>query len=254
MSTSHPPFDDSYVASRRRASEDQSTPTAGFDAYRQGVELTLSKHYALGMLKIHSGYTGQDGNHMAPQFVYGQTQKVLLDEQYHRDVVPATLVNYFERSESTANIMIDTGTDLDVDVNLYDGVIEPFDIRAVVARKVTSRRYGRKLCAALGEGNVVDRQSSDVFVERVKLSDVTYGNSAMVDNVNNFGGGAIIAVSISVNTRVKGPFVENYAPKGVMTSSNMEIEMFRVLSAMRPGTENMIADGYSQLGASGFVY
>lgn len=248
------PFNDSYVKSRRRASSDQNTSTGGFDAHRQGVELTLAKHYTLGMVTVHSGYSGQDGNHEAPQFVYGQTQKTLLDERYHRDVVPSTLTNFFYRTPSSSDIIIDSGTDLDVDVRNFDGVIEPFDIRDIVALKPVPMQYGRKMWAALGEGNVADRRGSDVIVHIVKKTDAKAGSFAMVDSSDHFGDILTTAESITTDNRVRAPFTENYPKKGIVTSLNMEVDVTAALSAMSPGTENLLPEGYTQPGASGFDY
>ena len=73
------PFDDSQQKDRRRSVRNQQTNTSEFDQYRQGTELTLTKHYAQGMVKIHAGFNGQSGDHTVPQMVYGQSQKPLLD-------------------------------------------------------------------------------------------------------------------------------------------------------------------------------
>lgn len=248
------PFDDSYVRSRRRNVVNQHTTTAGFDAHRQGVELTLSRHYTLGMVTVHAGYNGQDGDHSAPQMVYGQSQKVLLDERYHRDVVPSTLENYFDRTESSADAILDNGTDLDVDARIFDGVMEPFDIRDVVSLKPASERYGRKLWAALGEGNVAERRGSDVVQQIVKDADAHVGSFAMVDGSDHFGGILTSAESLTTDNRGRAPFTENYPKKGILTSSDMESDLVSALSNMSPGTENMLPEGYSQPGASGFDF
>jgi len=79
MARSIKPFDDSQEKDRRRSSTNSSTDTSPVDAFRQGVELTRTVHYANGIVKIHSGYNGQSGNHEVPQFVLGQ------DRPSHRD-------------------------------------------------------------------------------------------------------------------------------------------------------------------------
>lgn len=89
------PFDDSQQKDRRRASEDQSSNTGTTDAYRQGVELTNSKHYAQGMCKIHSGYNEQSGNHEVPQFVLGQGRARLRDENSYLEGVKLNPLDRF---------------------------------------------------------------------------------------------------------------------------------------------------------------
>ncbi len=140
------------------------------------------------------------------------------------------------------------------DAASWDGAVEPLQIRDAATRRVHPNDITHKFWAALGEGNVAGRRGSDVFVFVTKDSDVSYGDFPMVDNSDYFGDVKMVAESISVDGRVHGPFVENYVKKGVATSSNMEDDMLVSLNDMNPGTENMVAFGYSQLGASGFDY
>lgn len=245
------PFDDSYVASRARANVDQSTPTAGFDPFRQGVELTQAKHYTLGIVKIHGG-NGQTGDHTAPQFIYGQSQKASSGDAYYKDLVPTSLVDFFERTATTVSQVIDPGTDLDVDKYLYDGVIEPFDIRSVVARKPERLRPGHKICGALEEGNVIDRRSSEQHQQVAKASDVSVGAAPMRDVANSFGDVSVTAESISSDSRRVGPFNEDFPPKGTATSTLMQADMTLAVTSMAPGTVNALPQGYVRLGSAGF--
>lgn len=254
MSIRHAPFDDSYTRSRQRGTVNQSTFTTDFDAYRQGVELTLPKHYTQGMVKIRSAYSETEGDHSATQFVYGQTQTVLLDELYHRDILPTYPKDHASQNTSLVPVVVDKGVDLDVSTTNFDGVIEPLEIRDVVARKELANRYDRKLWATLGEGNVLDRQGSDVHVTIVKDSDAHFGSFPIVDTTDNFGNLKVMPASISTDNRKRGPFNENYRKKGAVTSSSMGSDMIAGIEAMGPGTENMIPTGYTQLGATGTVY
>ncbi len=135
-----------------------------------------------------------------------------------------------------------------------DGSVEPFEIRDVATRRTHTKDVARKLWAALGEGNVADRRGSDVFVLIVKNTDIHVGGFPMIDNSDNFGDVKTCVESLSLDLRVNGPFIENYAKKGVMSSLSMESDMITALTGMNPGTENMMAAGYSQLGSTGFDY
>jgi len=252
MSIDNTPFDDSFVKSSARSTVDQSSPTAGYDAYRQGVELTLTRHYVQGIVKIHAGYHGENGDHTVPQLSFGQSQVVTSNEPYFRDVVPSTLVGFFDRSSSTVSLPLDRTTDLDVATDLFDGVVEPFDIRDVVALKDEKIRYGHKVWAVLDEGNVANRRSSDVFVYIVKDTDIRVGSFPMVDSSDHMSDINTAAESISVDSRVCGPFIEDYSVKGVMLSFSMDDDMITALNSMKPGTDNLV--GYTQLGTTGFDY
>lgn len=248
------PFDDSQQKDRRRATHNARTSTSELDQFRQGVELTQTKHYAQGMVKIHAGFNGQTGVHTVPTFVYGQTQKVFLDETYHCDVLPTSPATYVNESVSLTDYVVDKGTDLDVHVDIFDGVIEPFHIRDVVALRREFKGIERKVCAALGEGNVKDRDSSDVYVEVVRFDDLYVGSAAMRDNVDTTGGLVTVVESGSTSTRRASPFKENYPPKGVIMSAKMERDLVGALSRMSPATENYVPDDYVQLGSTGFGY
>lgn len=248
------PFDDSQQKDRRRASENQSTSTSVLDAHRQGVELTHTKHYAQGMVKIHAGYNGHTGDHTIPQFMYGQTQKSFTDDVFYRDVIPVEPAVYIDESASLTEYIVDKGTDLDVSVDIFDGVMEPFHIRDVVALRRNFKAYEHKLCASLGEGNVKNREGSDVFFSIVKYIDKSVGAFAMVDVVDTIASLVIVVDGDSVDSRERGPFIEDYAKKGMISSTRMESDIQAALSAMEPGTENMLPDQYVQLGSTGFTY
>jgi len=96
------PFDDSQEKDRRRSSTNSSTDTSPVDAFRQGVELTRTVHYANGIAKIHSGYNGQSGNHEVPQFVLGQDRPSHRDENSFLEGIRLDPLTRFEDGYSTA--------------------------------------------------------------------------------------------------------------------------------------------------------
>lgn len=252
MAILNPPFDDSQQRPRACSTSNQSTDARPFDAYRQGVELTLRRHYGLGVAKIHSGYTEQDGAHTAPQTTFGQSQKApLTDERYHRDVVATNPAAYAARTSSAVAVVVDAGT-LDVDVRLFDGVLEPLDIRDAAARKAPSKRPGHQVCGALEEGNVRTRDRSDVFASKAKFRDVSVGSSPMVDNVNGMGDMPTPGASLSVDARLRGPFKEDQPARGVITSPTIGDDMLAALSSMSPSTVNVLPNDFVQLGSNGF--
>jgi len=248
------PFDDSQQKDRRRAARNPSTLTNDLDQYRQGVELTQTKHYAQGMVKIHSGFNGQTGVHTVPQFVYGQTQKTFTDELYYRDVMPTSPQTHVTGSTTPTHYLVDQGNDQDVDVNIFDGVIEPFHIRDVVALRREFKAYEHKTWAALGEGNVRDREGSDIFTYIVKNREKYVGSFPLVDTVDTTGTLVTVVESESVNTRKRGPFIENYQKKGTFASTRMENDLKTAVSNMTPGTDNILPDEYVQLGTTGFDF
>jgi hypothetical protein len=136
----------------------------------------------------------------------------------------------------------------------WDGAIEPLQIRDVVSRRVHRLNIDHKLWGALGEGNVHDREGSDVVVHIVKHTEKTIGSHAMLDNVDTYGSLVAVVESGSSDTRTRGPFVEDYTKKGTISSTKMESDLAAAVAAMEPGTENLIPDSYVQLGSTGFFY
>lgn len=92
------PFDDSQQKDHRRATENQHTNTAQLDPHRQGVELTLSKYYALGMVKIHLGDRGQSGDHQVTHMTLGQGRPRLRDELSFQESVKLNPLDRFENT------------------------------------------------------------------------------------------------------------------------------------------------------------
>jgi len=136
----------------------------------------------------------------------------------------------------------------------WDGAVEPLQIRDVATRRVHRLNIDHKFWGALGEGNVKDREGSDVFVSIVKHKETQVGDFALVDTVDTTGTLVTVVDSESVNTRKRGPFVEDYSKKGTFTSTKMESDMQTALSSMEPGTQNLLPDEYVQLGSTGFDY
>ena len=90
------PFDDSLQKDRRRSTKNSSTDTSSIDAYRQGIELTMPKHFANGIAKIHDGYNDQSGEHGVPQLVYGQDRPILRDDNSFLDMSKFDPLSRFE--------------------------------------------------------------------------------------------------------------------------------------------------------------
>ena len=136
----------------------------------------------------------------------------------------------------------------------WDGAIEPLQIRDIVSRRVHRLNVDHKLWGALGEGNIVSREGTDVFVHIVKFDERNVGSFPMLDNVDTYGSLVAVVESGSIDDRTRGPFVEDYPKKGTIASIKMESDMSAAVAAMDPGTENMLPDEFVQLGSTGFTY
>ncbi len=254
MSILHGPFNDTQQPSIYRRVVNQSTDTTPFDAFRQGVELTHHKHYALGMLKIHAGFQETAGSHTVPTLVYGQTQLTLLDELYHRDVVPLEPKDYVGLVLPSGSVVFNGSVDLDVDPSVTDGVIEALDIRRVVSLRQNPRDSEHRLCGATTDGNELNRDSADNVVFVAIRKDLNYSARPMIDVVNAYTGLTTSGASLSSVDSRAAPFVDLYPPRGVQTSTRMENDMVVALNAAAPGSVNLRPSTHVQPGAAGFSW
>jgi hypothetical protein len=117
-----------YVATVNTGGIDMST----IDPYRQGVELTLTKHFDAGLGKISAGEPG----HMLRRTEYGQNKNYkvepIFEELDYFDPV-MYLQTQAEESPLIWNIItfpIITSDNDQIENYIFDGVIEPLTIRA----------------------------------------------------------------------------------------------------------------------------
>jgi hypothetical protein len=136
-----------------------------------------------------------------------------------------------------------------------DGVIEPLEIRDVVTGMTHPRKVAHKIWGALDEGNINDRASSEIFISRVKRTDLQVGSFPFEDEANVIGQMPIPSESISPDNRRCGSFYDDQESKGIIIDTlNMESDMLRAIRAMQPPTENKLPPSYVQVGANGFTY
>lgn len=110
--------------------------TSSIDKFRQGVELTHSKYYGEGIVKIHAGNKG----HVMMKSNYGDsrflepTRRVRwfsdLDKFDSKHFIEAQEFESYLYADMFSFPLIVDDRERWVD-NIYDGIIEPFDIRSV---------------------------------------------------------------------------------------------------------------------------
>ncbi len=138
------------------------------------------------------------------------------------------------------------------DVGSKDGVIEPLELRDIATRKVNPKNVAHKLCGALEEGNVNDRESSEIFVSQVRIVDFRVGSFPFEDEADVVEDMSIASETISPDNRRNGSFHDDQEVNGVIVNSNMESDLKTALRAMRPPSENYLPPTYIQVGKNGF--
>jgi len=133
-----------------------SINTDAFDAFRQGVEITLDKHARNGLYKISAGTPG----HIVRPTCYGVNEINIVSEYSYVDVDPIDPATYLTVSSSAArDRMIGSEDDLLKRSVLYNGIIEPLTIRTLEGFLSNEAPYTmRDVHGALMEGNT-DRGS-----------------------------------------------------------------------------------------------
>jgi hypothetical protein len=243
------PFDDSLQKNRRRSTTNSSTSTSVIDAYRQGVELTKPSDFALGIAKIHDGYNDQTGQHGVSQFIYGQERPILRDHSSYLDTSKFSPLSVFQEGSGTFD-----GNSLQLeDIASIDGTIEPLQIRKVVNLLTHPKDVSHKIWAALDEGNVNDRASSEIFITSAAFNDIHVGSFPFVDESDVVHTLPLHSETISPDNRKNGSFLDSQEHNGIIISTlTMENDIISALRAMRPPTVNSLPSTHIQLGSTGF--
>lgn len=132
-----------------------SIDTSGVDSFRQGVELTHTKHFTAGVAKIWSGWE----NHEQPQLIFGQSvahdQETAFEDSLRYDsqdylTLPKTDKIRIERIEG------------EMLRRLMDGSLDPFSVRSgsLDGGPVPSRGFK----GAIMDGNLNEFLESDQIV------------------------------------------------------------------------------------------
>jgi hypothetical protein len=109
--------------------------TRMIDGYRQGVELTLQKHYDMGTVKIHSG----EPNHVLRQNRFGMDVRHYEESHAFMDNEKFNPFRFIQKQEKFSYLYDDIftlpfviGDNDEVTTRNFDGVIEPLTIRDIV--------------------------------------------------------------------------------------------------------------------------
>lgn len=134
-----------------------------------------------------------------------------------------------------------------------DGTVEPLDIRDSATRRVHSTKIAHIICGNLEEGNPGGRNNTDIFIEKVKISDLNVGNFPFEDEADTFGNLQITTESNSPDNRKHGSFKDNQDISGIMISEfTMESDLIVALKSLSPPSENMLDVTYVIPGTRGF--
>lgn len=192
-----------------------SLPTTEVDAYRQGVEITHSRHYGTGLVKTHSGEPG----HRMLRINYGQgTTRNASDRSFTEAsltntinlIAQGTLPDAFSSASLDAYPILTR--DDDSLIKSMDGVIEPLEIRKAVMLEREFPREAHAFYGSVMNGNENFKLASDAVVITQPL--LQEGNVPFIDSTDTLGGVQVSgfdqlnADDVSIN-----PFADRSVPK-----------------------------------------
>lgn len=214
-----------------------SMNTSAIDAYRQGVEITKAKHFFAGTIaKIHAGEPG----HVLRKNSYG-TDRNFLNENYYQDLEYYDPVHYITSEQVLTYPLITEDSDETENYN-FNGVIEPFSIRAVAALYSIDVPFeAHSIKGMMMDGNFdITQANSQILTVDVRNS--KYKIVPWLDLIDMMGTVKKIPTMAFFNDdkTFLDPF--NDATRKVQLSTNLPDDMVNAVLKMVGSTENYVTE------------
>lgn len=219
-----------------------SIDTAGFDAYRQGVELTHQKFFDAGIAKIHAGEPG----HVLRRNRFGMDRN-FRDEPHFEEMDYFDPENYLRSqdhfSQLDYNIVtfpIITSDNDQIENYIFDGVIEPFTVRPRVSFfSIDIPFEAHETKGALMGGNTDSTLASDQILT-VDYFEPENEQIEYLDMVDMIDGRFPLNGYFRNVKSLRRPFVDERLVRNI-TSSSLHSVMNPVMSHMTGSTDNYIS-------------
>jgi hypothetical protein len=215
-----------------------SINTSLIDGFRQGVEITRIKHFFAGTSpRIHAGEPG----HVLKKNFYG-ADKNFLKQNYYQELDYYDPVEYLLSHESVTYPIITHDSDETENYN-FNGVIEPFTIRAVAALfSIDVPFEAHSIKGLMMDGN------TDIMMSTSRILTVDNKNTKdkippWMDLIDMMGTVKKIPTIMFFNDdkTYLNPF--NDASTKIQLSTNLSIDMNSAVLKMSPSTEEYISEG-----------
>lgn len=228
-----------------------SIKTVEIDGYRQGVELTQQKHFDAGIAKIHAGEPG----HVLRRNSFGMSKNFRNDPRFEElDYFKPVRFLQVQDSESplvssVITFPIITSDNDQIENFLFDGIIEPFTIRARASFfSIDVPFCAHEVKGAVMGGNTDSSWTSD-RVQTVYLHDLKQ-NLPFLDQYadavafaeQGMGQGHVSSIVgfFHVDKSPSAPFQDTRFPRNAALSTNYDPTMDAALSLMTGSTEGYI--------------
>ena len=215
-----------------------SMDTSLIDPFRQGVEITRIKHFLAGCLpRIHAGEPG----HSLRKNFYG-ADKNFLKKDYYSDLDYFNPVKYIMSDQILSYPIITNDTNETENYN-FNGIIEPFTIRAVAALfSIDVPFEAHSVKGLMMDGNS-DIAMSNNRILTVDDRTTNYKMPPWLDFVDMIGVVKKIPTMVFFNDdkTYLNPF--NDASTKIQLSTNLSINMNSAVIKMSPSTEEYVFEG-----------
>lgn len=215
-----------------------SINTSLIDGFRQGVEITRIKHFFAGTSpRIHAGEPG----HVLKKNFYG-ADKNFLKQNYYQELDYYDPIEYLLSNESVTYPIITHDSNETENYN-FNGVIEPFTIRAAAAFfSIDIPFEAHSIKGLMMDGN------TDIMMSTSRILTVDDKNTKdkippWMDLIDMMGTVKKIPTMAFFNDdkTYLNPF--NDASTKIQLSTNLSIDMNSAVLKMSPSTEEYISEG-----------
>ena len=212
--------------------------TTAFDPYRQGIELTRIKHFDAGSTaKIHAGEPG----HVLRKNFYGADRN-FLKNNYYSDLDYFDPVEYILSNEFVTYPIITNDTDETENYN-FNGIIEPFTIRAVASLysiDVPFEAHSVKGMMMDGNSDIMMSNNRILTVDDKVTKDKIPPWLDLIDMIGTVKKIPTMAFFNDDKTYLN-PF--NDASTKIQLSTNLSTNMNSAVLKMSPSTEEYVSEG-----------
>lgn len=228
-----------------------SIATIDIDGYRQGVELTQQKYFDAGLAKIHAGEPG----HVLRRNGFGMSTNFRNDPRFEElDYFNPTLFLKAQALDSPLlfNIItfpIITSDNDQIENFLFDGVIEPFTIRARASFfNIDVPFEAHEVKGAVMGGNTDATWASDLvqtvylydLKQQIPFSDQFADSVAFAEQEAGQGHTSTIVGFFQHDKAPLAPFADTRFPRNAPLSMNYDSDMNAAISLMTGSTEGYI--------------
>lgn len=235
------------------------TDTTSYDRFRQGIELTMPRHYYEGIVKIHSG----EENHQIKQCTFGQS-KIRISAYPRFEEIdnwnPVTFIQFDHDIDQTTLLRVyhNTFPVIVGDIDRYeflnsDGALEPFALREKSSNYSTEIPFfSHDIKASFEDGNQNYLLACDQIVNKYTPS-AEHSLINYFDSVDSAAGAGPVVGYVSPEISFMGPINDTKLRTGIKLSVNMDPSMIDAMRNMSP-PEDSYASSDQIVMTSGFVH